>query len=162
MGTHFYTKSLRCLVIAACVVISFTARAKNVSHCSAAEMSLWKCSSKQKVYELCASKNLSKSSGYLQYRAGRIGKIELSYPAGLLHPRGLFRLQHYARNGGLKFNIGRYEYELFDPLTGPGGSELRVFKDKSEFVSNIYCAESNEAMTNTGVIELFQAAGLDE
>ena len=162
MATPFYARPFHYLVIAACVAMSFTAQAEGASHCSLAERSLWKCSSKQKVYELCASKNLGKSSGYLQYRAGRIGKIELSYPGELVHPRGLFRLQLYARDGGLFFTIGKYEYELFDPLTGPGGSVLHVFKDKSKVVSEIFCAESNEAMTNTDVIQLFKAAGLYE
>jgi hypothetical protein len=149
------------LAIALLGAMSVGATAEGASHCVASETSMWSCSSKQKVYELCASKNLGKSTGYLQYRAGRIGKIELSYPRELVHPKGLFHLRHYPRNGGLAFKIGQFEYELFDPLT-EGGSQLRVFGVDSKPLRTIHCAESNEALTNTEIITTFTAAGLDE
>ncbi len=148
------------LVLALCCTFCLTAQAEGDSHCGPLETSLWSCSSKHKVYELCASRDLGKSTGYLQYRAGRIGKVELTYPPGLIHPRGVFKLHLYARNAGLTFRNERYEYQLFDALIGT--SELRVFEVDGKLVRSISCEESNETFTNTQTINLFKEVGLYE
>jgi len=52
------------------------------SQCSQDEQVLFSCTLKktQKVISLCASKDLSANSGYLQYRFGPLKKIELAIP----------------------------------------------------------------------------------
>jgi hypothetical protein len=145
------------------VVIGLTclsAYAEGKSHCSAREKSIWSCSTKRKTYELCASQDLGKTTGYLQYRAGRIGKIELVYPAGLVHPKGPFLHRLYARNAALIFRSGRYEYELFDALVG--GSELRVQEIDGKMSRDIICDERNETFTDTATNNFFKEVGINE
>jgi uncharacterized protein len=51
------------------------------SHCSNEEITLFSCRlKKQKTVSVCASTNVSANAGYLQYRFGRIGQIELVLP----------------------------------------------------------------------------------
>lgn len=146
-----------------CVIVGvscFSAHAEGRSHCEPQEKSMWSCSVKHKVYELCASQDLGKTTGYLQYRAGRIGKIELVFPQKLQHPQGLFQHKLYARNAALIFRNGRYEYELFDALIG--GSELRVREINGKTSHDIFCEERNEIFTDTSIINLFNRVGINE
>jgi len=130
------------------------------THCVSPEQSLWSCTSKGKLYELCASHDLTKDRGYLQYRAGRIGSVELVFPTSKLHPRGLFKHQLYARNAALIFRNGDFEYELFDALTGK--SELRVYRTSGKLLADISCNESNETFVGTDIIRRFAEIGLRE
>lgn len=135
-------------------------QAEGASHCTSQEKSVWACTAKNKVYELCSSKELTRSSGYLQYRAGRIGKVEFSYPANPVHPRGYFHHVLYARNAAMVFTNGGYEYQLFDALVG--GSELNVREINGKKTSYITCAERNETFTETAVINHFKEVGINE
>jgi len=136
------------------------ATAGAASHCIAGERTLWSCSAKGKVYELCASADLSKDSGYIQYRAGRLGRIEFIFPEERRHPRGRFRFRPYARDAGLQFINGQYEYELFDQLIGV--SEIRIWRKDGKFLSTISCGSSNEILTDTATFNLFKRVGIDE
>ena len=147
-----------CLSFASLAVLSCASVAYGGSHCASDEQSLWSCASGQKVYELCASQDLAQDKGYLQYRAGRIGKIEMSFPAKPVHPRGLFELRLYARNAGFVFHNGGYEYELFDALIG--NSHLRIYRGDGKFVRDIACTDSNETFVSTDIINRFTALGL--
>jgi hypothetical protein len=61
------------------------------SLCSPAERILFACIAEGKIHSVCASANLSRSVGYLQYRVGRDPlTIDLEYPNRKIHPRGSF------------------------------------------------------------------------
>ena len=72
-----------------------------------------------KTVSVCASQDLSTSSGYLKYRFGRSQqKVELSYPADKGHPRQYFRLDientsAKASAEQLSFSSGDYSYIVF-------------------------------------------------
>jgi hypothetical protein len=150
---------LRYILILLVCCISSAATASSGSHCNVQEKSLWSCPSKGKVCELCASRDLGKNTGYLQYRAGRVGKIEFAFPKNLQHPRGLFEFHPYARDAGLRFTNGRYEYELFDQLIG-GRSEIRISEKSGKFFPSIECDIANESLTDTATFNLFREIGI--
>lgn len=134
--------------------------AAGASHCTADEVQFWSCSTKGKVYELCASRDLGKEKGYLQYRAGRIGKVELVFPPGRSNPLGVFSYRLFNRHASLSFNIGEYQYELIDKLIGR--SEIGVMKSGHGSVSTLGCERSTQTLTDTATIEFFKVVGLYE
>ena len=91
------------------------------THCAANEDVIFACTTGQKVVSVCASKDLDPKSGYMQYRFGQIGKIELAYPASLVNPSNKFQLERHTpmqEDGSrgalweLRFSIGNITYEL--------------------------------------------------
>lgn len=78
------------------------------SLCTENERSLYSCTMGKKLLSICASNDLSKSTGYLQYRFGRIDHLELQYPAEKVHPRGLFSLSF--AGGGAKASFARLQF----------------------------------------------------
>lgn len=69
-------KSFFCIAVC---ISSFGALA--ATHCTEGEVTLFSCQLKKgKTVSVCASKDLSPTTGYLQYRFGKIGKIEMSLP----------------------------------------------------------------------------------
>jgi hypothetical protein len=77
------------------------------SHCDPNEATVFTCTVGRKTVSLCASADRSFSSGTLQYRFGRIGQVELSYPEKPVAP-------HEAFTGGLALQGGGgYSYVRF-------------------------------------------------
>lgn len=132
--------------------------AAGASHCTADEVQFWSCSAKGKVYELCASRDLGKGTGYLQYRAGRLGKVELVFPSERSNPLGVFSYRLFNRHASLSFNIGEYQYELIDKLIGR--SEINVLKSSRGSVPTLTCERSTQTLTDTATIDLFKIVGL--
>ena len=66
---------------------------------------------------LCASKNLSKTDGYVQYRYGIKRKIELTYPEKREHPSSFFTYWEAGFSQGtntyLRFKINQATYMLY-------------------------------------------------
>ncbi len=79
-----------------------------------------------KILSLCASKNLSESKGYLQYRFGNKNHIELSYPKNKAHPDSYFRYSRYTRPRTtylrLSFKKNNIQYALYDDSTDEASS----------------------------------------
>jgi hypothetical protein len=75
-----------------------------------------------KIVSLCASKDLTSDRGYLQYRFGLPGKIELEYPKGRQGTQQKFQYSHYFRAQfemtSINFTIDGYEYSVFDDYNG--------------------------------------------
>lgn len=75
--------------------------------------------SKGRFISVCGSKDLSSSSGYLQYRFGvRGGTPELMFPAEVKHPKGLFEFGNEgfgakSSTRNLKFKIGKHGYVVY-------------------------------------------------
>jgi hypothetical protein len=93
------------------------------SHCSAQEKVIFSCpTSKTKVVSVCSSSSLTATSGYLQYRFGRLGSPpEFIYPPTQEHPKRYFQSGTLMYSGGggayLEFLSGDYKYVIF---TGSG------------------------------------------
>lgn len=75
-----------------------------------------------KVVSLCSSKEFTKDRGYLRYRFGLPGKIELEYPKDGERPHEAFKYSHYFRSlvdeTEISFSLNGYEYAIFDDYNG--------------------------------------------
>lgn len=87
------------------------------SLCIEGEIAAWSCDLGQRMVSICASRDLGPDRGYVQYRIGRKGDVELEYPAERVHPRGRFA-HNVAANGDedISFENGGYEYIVFEIL----------------------------------------------
>jgi len=75
-----------------------------------------------KIASLCASAELDKEHGYLQYRFGLPGKIELEFPESRTGTQQKFQYTHYFRYQvdltEINFAIDDYRYQIFDTYNG--------------------------------------------
>jgi hypothetical protein len=71
-----------------------------------------------KIVSLCSSQKLTKDAGYLQYRFGVPGKIELEFPDVRDESLKAFRYSHYFRakvdSTEVSFSRNGYTYAVFD------------------------------------------------
>jgi hypothetical protein len=116
-------------------------QAETDSHCIKTESVIFSCQIKDsdKIFSLCASKDISDTSGYIQYRFGRLNKVELTFPNDRLHSQKRFLYRHYFRsqvdrveiafvNHGEKYTIYSY-YE--------GDGEGTPVEEKGVRVGNV-------------------------
>ena len=95
------------------------AAAKSKSLCQSSEQTIWSCTTvKNKIASVCASKDLAEDKGYLQYRFGVPGKIELEYPKERKDSAQKFKYSRYTRPLvtmlTLKFENEGVVYEIHD------------------------------------------------
>jgi hypothetical protein len=92
--------------------------------CAKDERTIFSCPVKRpaKIVSLCASKDLTSDRGYLQYRFGLPGKVELEYPKDRQGTQQKFKYSHYFRAQfemtSINFTIDGYEYSVFDDYNG--------------------------------------------
>ena len=103
-----------------------SAYADATSHCGESEQIIFSCQIRDssKVLSLCASKDLSDSSGYLQYRFGKLNEIELEYPADRKDSQKQFLYRHYFRyqvdETEISFVNQGHEYTIYSYYEGDG------------------------------------------
>jgi len=94
------------------------------SLCARDERIIFSCPVKRpaKIVSLCASKNLSADQGYLQYRFGLPGKVELEFPKERTGTQQRFQYTHYFRAQvdltEISFSNNGYEYQITDDYNG--------------------------------------------
>jgi hypothetical protein len=94
------------------------------SLCGNEEKIVFSCTTAKtaKIVSLCSSKELTKDKGYLQYRFGLPGKIELEFPQQRENTQTAFKYSHYFRaqfdQTEISFTSGGYEYAIFDDYSG--------------------------------------------
>src|SRR6185295_13324988 len=94
------------------------------SLCAKDERVIFSCPVKKpaKIVSVCASKDLTSDRGYLQYRFGLPGKIELEFPKDRKGTQAKFQYTHYFRARvdltEINFTIEGYEYQVFDTYQG--------------------------------------------
>src|SRR5256714_4151387 len=94
------------------------------SLCAKDERVIFSCPIKRpaKIASVCASKDLTSDRGYLQYRFGLPGKIELEFPKDRTGTQQKFQYTHYFRAQvdltEISFNINGYEYQITDDYNG--------------------------------------------
>lgn len=145
------------------VLLASTALA-GISHaetslCKPDEQTLWSCSAKSKTYSVCASGDLDGASGYMQYRAGTMSAIELSYPEGFRHPKGAFAYSLLAKGASLEFENKGYQYAIYEPLMG---APSIVVSQASRELASIQCDTSTDTLTLTTTIDQLKAVGIVE
>jgi hypothetical protein len=94
------------------------------SLCAAGEKVIFSCPLKRpaKIVSLCASTKLTKTEGYLQYRFGIPGNVELEYPKERTPAANAFHYSHYFRAQvdltEITFSIDGYGYKVFNDFNG--------------------------------------------
>lgn len=94
------------------------------SLCAKDERIIFSCPVKKpaKIVSLCASKNLTADQGYLQYRFGLPGKVELEFPKERTGTQQKFQYTHYFRAQvdltEISFSNNGYEYQITDDYNG--------------------------------------------
>lgn len=78
--------------------------------------------SSSKIVSLCASPDLDKEHGYLQYRFGLPGRVELEFPHSRTGTQQMFQYTHYMRYQvdltEINFTIDGYQYQIYDTYNG--------------------------------------------
>jgi hypothetical protein len=126
------------------------------SLCAKDEKIVFSCSLKRsmKVVSLCSSAKLTKDGGYLQYRFGAPGKIELEFPDNRADSQKVFKYSHYFRakvdDTEISFSRNGYTYTVFDEYNGeekPSVSEqgLTVTTDSSKKEVKYLCFKKPKA-----------------
>mgnify|MGYP007097583777 CR=1 FL=1 len=88
--------------------------------CVGKEQSAFSCFHRGRLFSLCASPDLDKVKGYLQYRASRDGKVEFEYPKEKVHPKGRFTFSSGNRSWSIDFKDQGREYSLTMNIEGWG------------------------------------------
>ena len=94
------------------------------SLCASNEKIIFNCRIKQssRIVSLCSSPELTKDKGYLQYRFGVPGKIELEFPKEREKSQQAFKYSHYFRAQvdltEISFTSDGYQYSIFDDYNG--------------------------------------------
>jgi hypothetical protein len=139
-----------CLVLVLTAVAAPAAAAgKAVTLCKPDERVVFSCGAGARYASVCASQDISKSQGTMQYRFGSPNKLELVYPATPGKPAENFKGGSLMFSGGggafLRFSNGPYEYTVFSAIGkwGANGEPLdeegvAIRKDAKEF-SNFVC-----------------------
>jgi hypothetical protein len=92
--------------------------------CEKGERIIFSCPIRKpaKIVSLCASKDLTNERGYVQYRFGLPGKIELEYPKERTGTQEKFHYTHYFRAQfdltEISFTNDGYEYQIIDDYNG--------------------------------------------
>jgi len=133
------------------------------SLCESAEEILFSCHAGKKIISICASKDLARDRGYLQYRFGLPAKIELSVPADRsVPPASSVTAGDLMFSGGggsyLRFKAAGYEYVVYTAV-GKGWGEkdgVAVERDGKR-LSHVSCTD--EPVSELGP-DLADKAGL--
>jgi|GEM_PF-1719989 len=101
-------------------------QSKIVSLCTQGEKTIWSCETTgRKIVSICGSRELTKERGYVQYRFGRPGRVELEYPRQRQNTQTAFSYFRYTRPLvtylGLRFQTGGYDYEVYDNFNEEAG-----------------------------------------
>lgn len=69
------------------------------SLCATGERVVWSCETvkERKLASLCGSTDLDRAHGYLQYRFGQVGQIELEFPRERVNTQSAFKYSRYTR-----------------------------------------------------------------
>jgi hypothetical protein len=135
MRTPTLTLSLIVLAVAAAIFSSFSQasmqRAKQtITLCAPDERVIFTCALRQsaKIVSVCASKDLTNEKGYLQYRFGMPGKVELEFPKDRTNTQQQFEYSHYFRARfdmtEINFTVNGVSYSVFDDYNGEEKPEV--------------------------------------
>jgi hypothetical protein len=93
---------------------------KPASLCAKNENVVWSCETvrDRKLASVCSSKVLEETRGYVQYRFGRVGQIELEFPRERVNTQAAFKYSRYTRYMvtylKLEFVSGGFTYTISD------------------------------------------------
>lgn len=132
------------------------------SLCTGQETVEFNCQAGRKLISVCASKGLDTTQGYLQYRYGAKGKLEIQVPFAPNHPNPLVRCGTLAYSGGggayLRFLKGDYRYVVYSATGKAWGSKAGVAVEQGgRLIRHVQC--QGKALSRLGT-DLFVRAGM--
>ena len=126
--------------------------------CNKDEITLWSCETGKHVYSLCSSHIVTRTSGYVQYRASNHGKIVFTYPAEKKPPLGLFAYDLSANgNASVEFTSNGYGYTLSDPLRDKSSIFVSAPSGKQ---TEIRCGDPNQTLQINYTMRLMYDSGV--
>ena len=132
------------------------------SLCESTEHVIFSCALKrpQKMVALCASRDLTKKTGYLQYRFGVPGKLELEYPKQQENSAQSFQYKHYFRAQvdltEISFSNAGANYSVFSNYNGeqkPSIAEQGITVTPAGGGKDVTFLCSGRAMVDFGTLE---------
>jgi len=146
--------SVICISIAVTTSSAFSAVSPAQTLCKADELVVFSCPTKNHIASICASKDISKTSGFMQYRFGRLDHADMVYPDVGIKPADVFTAGTMMFSGGggdwLRFSKGAFSYTIFSAFgkwsshsDGSGDAAgVAVRKNGKEF-ANFPCRSPN-------------------
>jgi hypothetical protein len=131
--------------------------------CESGEEVLFSCSTGKKVISICASKDLAREHGYMQYRFGLPGKVELSVPSDRSMPAANSIVSGslmFSGGGGayLRFNAAGYDYVVYTAIgKGWGEKDGVAIERGGKPLAHVSCTDVPVSKLGS---DLFDKAGL--
>lgn len=115
------------------------------SLCNHAEVAIFSCNLGSKIVSLCASPDLTETTGTMSYRFGRNGAVELEHPAKPIHPKTAFTagVDSSERGDFVRFSRGEFTYTIYALVGLRERSEedgLLITRD-TKVLRNLKCAD---------------------
>jgi hypothetical protein len=115
---------VKSLLVGVLFSVTLTSQAQQESLCSSSEQKIFSCRTGRKIISVCASKAFTRDSGYLQYRFGIKGSIELVYPRSKVPAKDRFYYYDIGYSRGwidhLSFKNGKYKYIVYEKFLFDG------------------------------------------
>jgi len=149
--------------IFAIVISWFSVQAWAVdSHCAEDETIVFNCSTGKKVVSVCASKAISASTGYVQYRFGKLESPELILPATKSPPTADIQANSltFAGGGGayIRFKRDEHSYVVYTAIGRGWGEKAGVAVEiNQQLQANLTCKKS--VLSELGP-DFFEQAGI--
>lgn len=126
---------------------------------------MFSCGAGKKVISVCASKDIAPDHGYLQYRYGTPGKIEMTVPADKSAPAAKTVIAGslmFSGGGGdyLRFKAGDYEYIVYTAIgRGWGEKDGVAIEHNGKRRGHVSCTDEPDSKLGTS---FYTKAGLAE
>jgi hypothetical protein len=151
--------TLRSTIIVALFALISGPSVAQESLCDSSEQTVWSCTTKAKIYSLCAPKSGNPEKTYLQYRVGTPTRTELIFPSFRRPPTGVFRYLLYNTTASVQFENAGYQYAIYETINGKASIEVTK-RDRT--VASIQCDASTDTLTLTSTIGQFKDMGIYE
>src|ERR1700761_2605285 len=116
MNLKIFVRLIQLFFTFCACVICVPAFSEESTLCHKHEEIYFSCHAENKIVSVCASGNISPKNGYVQYRFGSSGNIELEYPKLPYPPKRFFSISDVNEGNvqsiHLKFKSERYEYVI--------------------------------------------------
>ncbi|WP_434030194.1 hypothetical protein [[Pseudomonas] boreopolis] len=125
--------------------------------CASDEKPIFNCQTPKKIASICVSPNVSKLSGYAQYRFGTSEKIELEFPRERTPPSLNFSISSTPTPGGsetiVEFKNNSYIYSIQEKSGHPGNTGMGFesstqinVKKNGKFISKVSCTNADSGL----------------
>jgi len=152
---------------------SFAGEIQSISQrtlCRSEEQAFFSCTiaASNKIVSLCGAKIIDNRRGYIQYRFGRVGALELQYPRERANTQRVFRYAHYFRaqvdRTEITFDNQDFRYVVFDYDEGDVSPKikeagLRVTRHRSDQEVVLKC--SGNPISKLGNLESIVPRDMD-